>query len=88
MRAYRFAGYELNVRLQRLITPAGESVPLSNSEFNLLAAFIAAPQRVLSREQLLSLSRLYDDEVYDRAIDVQVGRIRRKFGGEMGEDLI
>jgi DNA-binding response OmpR family regulator len=77
-RAYRFEGWELNVRLRRLTTPQGETVALTNSEFNLLAAFLAAPQRVLSRDQLLSLSRLHNDEVYDRSIDVQVGRLRKK----------
>src|SRR5258706_13400646 len=78
IRAYRFAGWELNVRLRRLKSPTGETVALTNSEFNLLAAFLAAPQRVLSRERLLDLSRLHNDEVYDRSIDVQVGRLRRK----------
>ena len=78
IRAYRFAGWELNVRLRRLKSPHGETIPTTNSEFNLLVAFLAAPQRVLSREQLLELSRLHDDEVYDRSIDVQVGRLRRK----------
>jgi len=78
IRAYRFAGWELNVRLRRLRSPEGETIPTTNSEFNLLVAFLAAPQRVLSREQLLELSRLHDDEVYDRSIDVQVGRLRRK----------
>ena len=78
IRAYRFAGWELNVRLRRLRSPQGETIPTTNSEFNLLVAFLAAPQRVLSREQLLELSRLHDDEVYDRSVDVQVGRLRRK----------
>jgi two-component system OmpR family response regulator len=78
IRAYRFSGWELNVRLRRLTAPDGEIVALTNSEFNLLAAFLAAPQRVLSRDQLLNFSRLHDDEVYDRAIDVQVGRLRKK----------
>ena len=58
--------------------PDGNQIVLTNNEFNLLAAFLAAPQRVLSREQLLDLSRLHNDEVYDRAIDVQVGRLRKK----------
>jgi DNA-binding response OmpR family regulator len=78
IRAYRFAGWELSVRQRRLKTPAGEAVALTNSEFNLLVAFLAAPQRILTREQLLDLSRLHNDEVYDRAIDVQVGRLRKK----------
>jgi two-component system OmpR family response regulator len=89
IRAYRFAGWELSVRLRRLTAPKGETVPLTNSEFNLLVAFLAAPQRVLSREQLLDLSRLHNDEVYDRSIDVQVGRLRKKLeAGAAQMDLI
>ena len=78
IRAYRFAGWELNVRLRRLMTLSGDIVVLTNTEFNLLAAFLAAPSRVLSRDQLLGRSRLHNDEVYDRSIDVQVGRLRKK----------
>jgi DNA-binding response OmpR family regulator len=78
IRAYRFAGWELNVRLRRLNSPAGAAVALTNNEFNLLTSFLAAPQRILSRDQLLSLSRLHNDEVYDRSIDTQVGRLRKK----------
>lgn len=78
IRAYRFAGWELNVRLRRLTAPGGGNVPLTNAEFNLLAAFLASPQRVLSRDQLLGRSRLHNDEVYDRSIDTQVARLRKK----------
>ena len=78
IRAYRFAGWELSLRLRRLKSQTGETVSLTNSEFNLLVAFLAAPNRVLSREQLLDNSRLYNDEVYDRSVDVQVGRLRKK----------
>ena len=78
LRAYRFGGWELNVRLRRLVSPSGERVLLTNGEFNLLAAFCAAPERVLTREQLLDLSRLNTIEVYDRSIDVQILRLRRK----------
>lgn len=78
VRAYRFAGWELNIRLRRLTSPLQRAVTLSNSEFNLLVAFLAAPQTVLDRERLLELSRLHNAEVFDRAIDVQVGRLRRK----------
>src|SRR2546423_9077462 len=78
VRAYRFGGWELNVRVRRLTSPKGDVVALTNTEFNLLAAFLAAPQRVLSRDQLLGLSRLHNDEVYDRSIDTQVGRLRKK----------
>jgi DNA-binding response OmpR family regulator len=78
VRAYRFAGWQLTVRLRRLTSPDGNVVPLTNAEFNLLAAFLAAPQRVLSRDQLIGLSRLHNDEVYNRSIDTQVVRLRKK----------
>jgi len=77
-RAYRFAGWELNLRTRRLRSPDGERIELTNGEFSLLQAFCAAPQRVLSRDQLLELSRLNRAEVYDRSIDVQILRLRRK----------
>jgi DNA-binding response OmpR family regulator len=78
IRAYRFAGFELNVRLFRLTSPEGTPVELSRGEFNLLRAFLSAPQRILTRDQLLELTRLHIAEVYDRSIDVQIGRLRRK----------
>ena len=76
-RAYRFAGWELNIGTRKLTDPAGTAVELTNGEFCLLNAFLAAPGHVLSRDQLLESSRLYDD-VYDRSIDVQILRLRRK----------
>jgi two-component system, OmpR family, response regulator len=77
-RAYRFAGWELSVLARRLTAPDGARVELSNGEFNLLLALCEAPQRPLSRDQLLELSRLHGAEVYDRSIDVQILRLRRK----------
>jgi DNA-binding response OmpR family regulator len=77
-RAYRFAGWELNVGLRRLKNPEGGAVELTNGEFSLLVAFLSAPQRTLTRDQLLDLSRLHNAEVYDRSIDVQILRLRRK----------
>ena len=77
-RAFRFSGWELNLRTRRLLSPNGSSVELSNGEFSLLNALCRAPQRVLSRDQLLSMSRLHEAEVYDRTIDVQIRRLRRK----------
>lgn len=84
-RAYRFSGWELNLRTRRLTSPEGKRVELTNSEFSLLSAFLGAPQRVLARDQLLEMSRLYDDEVYDRAIDVQILRLRRKIEANPSE---
>jgi two-component system OmpR family response regulator len=78
VRAYRFGGWELNVGLRKLKSPQGENVELTNGEFRILTAFLASPQRVLSRDQLLDLSRVHSAEVYDRSIDIQILRLRRK----------
>jgi len=80
IRAYRFGEFELNLRTRRLkrINGNGNGIALTNGEFNLLAALLAAPERILTRDQLLEASRVYDNEVYDRAIDIQVLRLRRK----------
>ena len=78
VRACRFAGWEVNLGTRRLTAPDGRRVELTNGEFSLLQAFCTAPQRVLTREQLLDLTRLHGAEVYDRSIDVQVGRLRKK----------
>jgi two-component system, OmpR family, response regulator len=75
---YRFAGWELSLRTRRLTSPAGASVGLTIGEFSLLTAFLRSPQQVLSREQLLAATHLHDEEVYDRSIDVQILRLRRK----------
>jgi DNA-binding response OmpR family regulator len=78
LRAYRFAGWELNMRSRRLTAADGRLIPLTNSEFSLLCAFLSAPQRILTRDQLLERSRLHSLEVYDRSIDVTILRLRRK----------
>ena len=78
IRAYRFGGFELNLRTRRLKRQDGRAINLTNGELNLLAALLAAPERILTRDQLLEASRVFDNEVYDRAVDIQVLRLRRK----------
>lgn len=78
VRALRFAGWELDLRTSRLRSEAGEPVYLTHAEARLLHAFLKAPRRPLSRDQLLDLSRDHDDDVFDRSIDVQILRLRRK----------
>ncbi|WP_052120085.1 winged helix-turn-helix domain-containing protein [Inquilinus limosus] len=73
----RFGGWQLERRLRRLTDPQGTVVTLSKSEYALLVAFVEAPQRPLSREQLLQATRVHED-VFDRSVDVQVLRLRRK----------
>src|SRR5687767_14055337 len=77
VRAYKFTGWELNTGTRKLRAPDGRPVELTNSEYSLLVAFLKSPQRILSRDQLLEASRLHDD-IYDRSIDVQILRLRRK----------
>jgi two-component system, OmpR family, response regulator len=77
VRAFRFSGWELNTGTRKLRAPDGRNVELTNSEYALLIAFLKAPGRILSRDQLLESSRLHDD-IYDRSIDVQILRLRRK----------
>jgi DNA-binding response OmpR family regulator len=84
LRAYRFGGWELRTGTRRLISPEGQAVTLTSGEFNLLLAFLKAPRQVLSRDQLLEATRLYDD-VYDRSIDVQILRLRRKIERDPAE---
>ena len=85
IRAFRFTGFELNLRTRRLARTDGTRIDLTNGEFNLLAALLAAPQRVLSRDQLIEASRVYENEVYDRAIDVQILRLRRKIESDASQ---
>jgi two-component system OmpR family response regulator len=76
--ALRFAGWSLDPGQRRLDSPEGVTVALSDGELDLLIAFAERPQRVLSREQLLGLSRGRAPAPFDRSVDVQVGRLRRK----------
>jgi two-component system OmpR family response regulator len=73
-----FAGWRLDVGARRLTAPDGVLVPLSAGEFDLLAAFTSHPQRVLSRDYLLDLAKGRAAQPFDRSIDVQVSRLRRK----------
>jgi DNA-binding response OmpR family regulator len=82
IRAYRFDGWELKLSTRRLRNRDGQAVPLSNGEFGLLVVFLGAPHRILSRDQLLDMSRLHSDDVYNRSINTQVMRLRRKLETE------
>ena len=74
---WRFGGWQLQRRNRRLTGPHGGPVALTQSEYALLAAFLNAPQQALSREHLLNATRARED-IFDRSIDVQVLRLRRK----------
>jgi DNA-binding response OmpR family regulator len=74
---FRFSGWQLDRRTRRLVDPAGSPVALTRGEYALLVAFLEAPQRPLSREHLLQATRAHE-EIFDRSIDVQILRLRRK----------
>jgi len=77
-RYQRFAGWTLEVPRRRLVSPRGVVVPLSGGEYRLLAAFLGCPGQVLSRDRLLDLTRGREALPFDRSIDVQVARLRRR----------
>lgn len=77
-RILEFAGWRLDVTHRQLYSAKNALVPLRAGEFELLLAFVERPQRVLSRDQLLDLSRGRSANAFDRSIDVQVSRLRRK----------
>jgi two-component system, OmpR family, response regulator len=74
---FRFAGWQIDRHARRLTDPNGMPVSLTKGEYALLIAFLDAPQRPLAREHLLQATRVHED-VFDRSIDVQVLRLRRK----------
>jgi DNA-binding response OmpR family regulator len=72
-----FGGWQLDRRSRTLTSPDGAPVALTNGEYTLLIAFLDAPMRPLSREHLLQATRMHED-VFDRSVDVQILRLRRK----------
>src|SRR5471030_1245274 len=74
----RFAGWDLDLSTRELMSPGGSEVRLTTGEFDLLAAFVNNANQVLSRDRLLDLARNREAGPFDRTIDVQVGRLRRK----------
>ncbi|WCT72709.1 response regulator [Sphingomonas naphthae] len=85
---WRFAGWRIDVESRSLSDPDGAPFTLSDGEFRLLRAFVEHPRRVLTRDQLLDFARGSDSDHYDRAIDVQISRLRRKLSGAAGGELI
>lgn len=79
---YRFEGWRLDLARRNLISPDGLALPLSGGELDLLVAFLERPGTVLSRDQLLDLARGRAALPFDRSIDIQVSRLRRKLGDD------
>ncbi len=85
---YRFAGWTLDTAARRLVGSDGADVPLTSGEFDLLTAFLRHAGRVLSRDFLLEQTRGREAAPFDRTIDVQVGRLRKKLEVDIDEPQI
>ncbi|MDI7776295.1 response regulator [Asticcacaulis sp. EMRT-3] len=83
-----FFGWQLDNIKRTLIRPDGMQVALSNAEFELLRVFLDRPGRALSRDQILDYLHGPNAESFDRAIDVQISRLRRKLSDDHAEDII
>ncbi|MBF0426233.1 MAG: response regulator [Magnetococcales bacterium] len=79
---YTFSGWTLDALSRSLRSPQGESVALTGSEHLLLSIFLNHPNRVLSRDQLLDLTQGRETDHFDRTIDMQVSRLRRRLGDD------
>lgn len=86
--SYRFAGWTLDVATRNLTGADGVVVPLGGTEFRLLRIFLEHPNRVLTRDQLIDLMLSRDAAPFDRAIDVQVSRLRHRLGDDAKEPAI
>ncbi len=87
-RSLRFAGWTLDLAARNLLSPDGVLVALSGTEYKLLRIFLAHPNRVLSRDQLIDLMLSRDASPFDRSIDVQVSRLRHRLGENPKEPVI
>jgi two-component system, OmpR family, response regulator len=85
---YEFAGWRLDVARRDLRDPSGAYIDLTDGEFALLRCFVQSPQRVLNRDQLLDQAHGGNREIYDRAVDSQVSRLRRKLNERSQVELI
>ncbi|WP_108659644.1 response regulator [Acuticoccus kandeliae] len=84
---YHFGGFVADPHMRSLVDPGGVDVVLTGAEFDLLMTFLDRPGRVLSRDQLLDLTRGRDVDVLDRSIDVLVSRLRRKMSDGGGDQV-
>jgi len=82
---FTWAGYRLDTKARRLRRVDGEDVPLTTGEYELLLAFVSSPHKVQSRDELLNVTHGRDAGPYDKTIDVQVGRLRRKIERDAAE---
>jgi two-component system OmpR family response regulator len=87
-RQFHFAGWTLDVTARHLVSPDGVVVALSSSEYRLLRVFVEHSNHVLNRDQLLDLTQGREALPFDRSIDVQVSRLRRRLGDDPREPAL
>lgn len=87
-RAVFSGGFALDCVRRALTSPSGEAIVLTAAEFNLLQAFVERPNRVLSRDAIADLTKREDWDAFDRSIDTQISRLRKKLGEVGGAEVI
>ena len=84
----KFAGWSLDTRRRELVNPDGAIIDLSTGEYDLLLTFLEHPQRVLTRDQLMDAAKNRIATGFDRAIDIQVSRLRKKLDSHGGPEMV
>jgi two-component system OmpR family response regulator len=87
-RTFQFSGFRLDTVRRQLRSPGGATILLTAGEYSLLTAFLEHPQRIMSRDQLLEVARGAQVDVFDRAVDVQISRLRRKLNSCCDMEII
>lgn len=85
VRRFHFSGWHLDTETRQLLSPAGVVVALSGVEYKILRVLVEHPNRVLSRDQLLEFTQGREAAPFDRAVDVQIGRLRKKLDDDARE---
>lgn len=87
-KSLRFAGWKLDIATRNLISPDGVTISLSGTDYKLLRIFLDHPNRVLNRDQLIDMTQSRDAGPFDRSIDLQVSRLRRRLNDNPKEPAI
>lgn len=77
-----FNGWEMDCRKYEVIGPDGTPIPFTSGEFEMLLALARSAHKILSRERLFEVTRGVQSEAYDRAVDIQIGRLRKKLNDD------
>jgi len=87
-RRVRFAGWTLDTIARHLVSADGVVTPLGGSEYQLLRVLLSHPNQVLTRDQLMLLTKGHENDPLDRSIDLQVSRLRHRLGDDLADPTI